>query len=119
MICRRKPSSVFYDCPCSIVAVGCASGKFPPVPADLTSDGYLSLAGMNRYCREQLSVEKAVTFRRGERPTLKEFLEGNTKRAVICVLGHFLFADGNTYWSFGKNAKDQVVKVWYLKEARA
>lgn len=119
MIKRRDPAPKFYDAPCSMVAVGTATGSFPPVPEDLAQDGYLSLAGMNRYCRSQLPVAKAVDFKRGERPSLKEFLEGNTQRAVICVLGHFIYADGKTYWSFLRNAKDPVVKVWYLKEARA
>lgn len=118
MIKRRDPKPIFYDIPCSMVAVGTASGSFPPAPEGLTSDGYLSLSGMNRYCRSMLPVSKSVNFRRGERPTLKEFLETNTQRAVICVLGHFIFADGNTYWSFLRNAKDPVVQVWYLKEAR-
>lgn len=116
MIKRRDPSPIYYDVPCSMVAVGTATGSFPPAPVDLASDGYLSLAGMNKYCRSMLPVTKAVAYRRGERPSLKEFLEGNTKRAVICVLGHFIYAAGNTYWSFLRNAKDPVVKVWYLKE---
>lgn len=116
MIKRRDPDSIYYDIPCSMVAVGTATGSFPPPPVDLTQDGYLSLAGMNRYCRSMLHVSKAVAYRRGERPSLKEFLEGNTQRAVICVLGHFIYADGNTYWSFLRNAKDPVVKVWYLGE---
>jgi len=118
MIKRRDPDSIYYDIPCSMVAVGTATGSFPPVPEDLAQDGYLSLAGMNRYCRSQLPVAKAVDFKRGERPSLKEFLEGNTQRAVICVLGHFIYADSKTYWSFLRNAKDPVVKVWYLKEAK-
>lgn len=118
MIKRRDPSTIYFDVPCSMVAVGTATGSFPPVPADLTEDGYLSLAGMNRYCRAQLTVTKAESFRRGERPSLKEFLEGNKQRAIICVLGHFIYAEGKTYWSFLRNAKDPVVKVWYLKEAK-
>ena len=115
MIKRRDPAPVFFNTPCSMVAVGTATGSFPPIPTGLTPDGYLSLAAMNRYCRSVLPVTKSVSYRRGERPSLKEFLEGNTKRAVICVLGHYIYADGKTYWSFLRNAKDPVVRVWYLE----
>ena len=117
MIKRREPDPVFYNTPCSIVAVGTAAGKVPAArPEGLKPNGYLPLIAMNRYVRALLPVEKSVSFRRGERPSLKDFLETNTRRCVICVLGHYLYADGNTYWSFLKNARDPVIQVWYLKE---
>ena len=50
------------------------------------------------------------------RDLLKEFLETYKGRAVILVDGHFVFADGRTYWSFLRNAHDPVVHVWHLKE---
>ena len=112
---RCEPDSVFLDVPCSMVAVGTAMGYFPPMPYGLKPDGYLSLDGMNRYCRSLLPVARAVSFRRGERPSLEKFLDKNIERAVICVLGHYLYADGATYWSFLENSGDPVVKVWYLR----
>lgn len=119
MIKRREPASVYSKLPCSMVAVGTATGSYPPVPAGLHPDGYLPLASMNRYVRDTLPVAKAQSFRRGQRPSLKEFLEKNTGRAVILVEGHFVFADGRTYWSFLRNAHDPVVHVWHLKEVVA
>ncbi len=114
MIKRREPQGMFADIPCAIVAVGTALGQMPPKPEDLTPDGYLSLRGMNKYARGLLRISKAVQYKRGERPTLREFLETNRQKAIVCVLGHFLYADGNTYWSFLRNANDPVVGVWYL-----
>lgn len=119
MIKRREPPSfLFSTTPCSMVAVGTATGSYPPVPAGLHPDGYLPLAAMNRYVRGLLPVAKSEAFRRGQRPSLKEFLETNTGRAVILVEGHFVFAEGRTYWSFLRNAHDPVVHVWRLKEAK-
>ena len=118
MIKRRDPATMFYDVPCSMVAVGTAIGAFPPTPGLLRADGYLPLKGMDQYCRSQLRVRKKVQFPRATRPTLKDFLEGNSEKAIICVLGHFIYADGNTYWSFLRNAKDPVVAVWYLEAER-
>ena len=116
MIKRREPDLIFEDIPCSIVAVGTAIGKMPPRPATLKDDGYMTLADMNGFCRSLLKVEKMVQFRRGSRPTLKAFLELNKRRAIVCVLGHYLYAERNTYWSFHRNGKDEVVAVWYLKK---
>lgn len=115
MIKRREPHGMFADIPCAIVAVGTAIGSMPLPPEDLTEDGYLSLRGMNKYARRNLNVAREVQYKRGERPTLREFLETNRQKAIICVLGHFIYADRNTYWSFLKNAKDPVVAVWYLQ----
>ena len=115
MIKRREPDRVFWDIPCSQVAVGTAMGKMPPRPEAMRADGYLTLTGMNRYCRSMLHVDRLVQYRRGHRPTLRDFLEENKSKAIVCVLGHFLYADRNTYWSFLKNANDPVVAVWYIK----
>lgn len=115
MIKRRDPDKMFYDLPCAVVAVGTAIGKMPPKPEALRQDGYLTLVGMDKYCRSQVSVKGKVQYKRGCRPTLREFLEENKRKAIVCVLGHFLYADRNTYWSFLRNANDQVVAVWYLE----
>ena len=114
MIYRRHPDPIFTGIPCSMVAVGTATGAMPPKPSGLRQNGYLSLDCMNRYVREHLSIRRKVQFRKAERPTLKEFLESNNEKCVICVLGHYIFADHNTYWSFLRNAQDRVVAVWYL-----
>ena len=117
MIKRRDPDPLFRGVPCSMVAVGTATGAMPKRPDGMKRDGYLSLYNMNRFVRSQLVVLRMVQFQRDCRPTLKEFLDGNTRRAVICVRGHFVYADGSTYWSFQKNAKDPVVAVWYIRQS--
>lgn len=114
MIKRRDPDSMFLDLPCAVVAVGTALRRMPPYPDAMKPDGYLTLVGMDKYCRSLTSVKKKVVYPKGHRPDLRDFLEENTRKAVVCVLGHFLYADKNTYWSFLRNANDEVVAVWYL-----
>lgn len=114
MIKRRDPSQALADIPCSMVAVGTATGALPDKPAGLRPDGYLSLECMNRYVRAHLPIKRKVQYPRAVRPTLKDFLEANTEKCVVCCLGHYVYADQNTYWSFLHNAKDPVVAVWYL-----
>ena len=118
LVKRINPSDVYLDVPCSAVAVGTAMGNEDKdtilYPDGLHDDGYLSLAGMNRFLRQNLAVTRKIDYRRGERPTLIEFLRTNDRRAVICVAGHFLYADKNVYYSFLKNGRDPVITVWYL-----
>ena len=119
---RITPSKNAEGLPCSMVAVGCAyeivnrKDAHLPCPLGLKRGGYLPLNDMNRYVRNYLKVEKRVDFKRGERPTLKEYLEQNSECAVICVLGHYIFANKNTYYSFFDNSNDEIVCVWILKE---
>lgn len=126
---RIIPNTVYEGLPCSVVAVGCAmqtvdkavvngllgdalSGSHGP---KLQSDGYLSLNGLNGLIRANLSVKRRENFRRGERPTLQDFAHSHrSKRAVVCVYGHYLYFDGRDYHSFFKNGEDPVVSVWYL-----
>ena len=114
MIKRRDPVPVFAGLPCSMVAVGTATGAVPERPYGLHLDGYLSLDCMNRYVRANLSIKRKVQYPKANRPTLKDFLEENTEKCVVCVKGHYVYADHNTYWSFLRNARDPVVAVWYL-----
>lgn len=119
MIKRIAPPAVFDGFPCSQTAVGSALGLFTEAPAGLKPDGYLSLDAMNRYIRSRLPVEKVESFRRGERPTLAEFLKSRDGCYVICVEGHFLYAEGETYWSFFDNDDDLVVRAWHIKEVES
>lgn len=115
------PSDIYRGLPCSVVSVGCAcqvddlSGLSAFVSDDLHSDGYLSLDGMNRLIRANKKVKKTQYFRRWERPTLKDWAcEHPGQKAVICLLGHFIYFDGQDYHSFFVNDNDPVVKVWFL-----
>lgn len=119
---RIEPSSIYNFKPCSMVAVGCAVGCTDEdalnslKSASLHSDGYLSLKGMESLIKANLSVEKSVYYKRGERPVLRDFAHANEgRKAIVCLLGHYVYFDGHDYYSFFKNGGDQVVKVWYLK----
>ena len=120
---RITPANAYRGLPCSMVAVGCAmqtvdtaviSGLRSP---DLQTDGYLSLNGMNALVRANLRVKKRVNYKRGERPALRVWAHGDGagKKAVVCVLGHYLYFDGRDYHSFLWNGGDPVVAVWYLE----
>lgn len=123
VITRQEPDRVYHGLPCSMVAVGCAKGLTNIFEIEklrsplLKEDGYLTLQGGNRLVRDNLDVKKRTDFRRNERPTLQEYIEAHPdSRAVICVLGHLLYYEGNgTYWSFFENEDDPVVAVWELK----
>lgn len=120
---RITPDRVYEGLPCSMVAVGCAMGEQGAVLAaedglrspDLRSDGYLSLDGLNRLIRAHLGVKRMEYFKRVDRPALRDWAHANIgHRAVVCVLGHYIYFDGRDYHSFLWNGGDPVVKVWYL-----
>lgn len=72
-------------------------------------------AEIGSFAREYLPIAKRIDFKKNERPLLKEFLQTNETRCCICVLGHYLYADAQTYWSFFDNDDDKVIAVWYLR----
>lgn len=120
---RITPDDVYLDLPCSMVAVGCALGDKGAVLAaedglrspELHSDGYLSLDGLNRLIRANMAVKKMEYFKRGERPTLYNWAHEHIgQRAVICLLGHYIYFNGYDYFSYFENDDDPVVKVWYI-----
>lgn len=118
---RITPDDIYTGLPCSMTALGCALGYtdlgdvLSLRSAGLKDDGYLSLKGMNALIRAHTAVRKVVSFKRGERPALRDFAHANRgHRAVICLLGHFVYFDGRDYHSFFWNGGDPVVQVWYL-----
>lgn len=126
---RITPDAIYEGLPCSVVAVGTAmqvtdssavyallqSALNGSYGAKLHEDGYLSLNGLNGLIRANLSVRKRENFKRGERPVLRDFAHSHLgEKAVICVLGHYLYFDGRDYYSFLWNGGDEVVAVWYL-----
>lgn len=120
-IIRKEPDKKYQGQPCSVTCVGTAydhihTWPFTIVkPEGIRYDGYLSLKYMNQFTREFLPVAKRVDFKKNERPQLKDFLSTNDARCCICVLGHYLYADTQTYWSFFDNDNDEVIAVWYLR----
>ena len=108
------PWAELNNLPCAQVAISCALGYIAPMsPSSI--DGYTTLADQNRYVRQYLNVAKSVTFKRGERPKLKDLLANETRKAIICVYGHFVYYNGKNYLSYFDNDNDEVVRVWYLR----
>ena len=118
---RITPKDFFLDLPCSVVSIGCASemlrGTFDYDKIRLFSeqasanDNYATLRSVNEQVRKFFKVKKYTYFTRAERRTLKEFSGIN---AIVCVLGHYLYLNGDTYYSFFNNENDKVVAVWEL-----
>lgn len=119
---RITPNDIYQGLPCSVVSAGCSLGitdlsaLSALVSDDLHNDGYLSLDGMNKLIRGNQKVRRCDYYKRGNRPSLLEWASSHAgARAVICLLGHFIYFDGEDYHSFFENDYDPVVKVWYLE----
>lgn len=117
---RKLPDSIYEGYPCSVVAVGCASGLTDAdalkslLSSKLHDDGYLSLSGMNRLARTNLPIVKRYNYKRGERPTLLKFSCDFKEKAIICVIGHYIYCNGEDYYSFFDNEFDDVISVWQI-----
>ena len=118
---RITPHKKYRGQPCSYVSTGCAyesitSKKFDaPLPEGLRETGWATLDILNRYVRQHLPIKRKIYYRRSERFKLRNFLEQNKERAVVCVYGHAIYVDGENYWSFFKNLDDDIVCIWYIK----
>lgn len=110
----KIPNNEYYNCPCAQVAISCAVGYKINIETS-KKNGYTTLADQNKYIRKYLNVDKSLSFKRGERPLLKDLIKGESRRAIICVYGHYVYYDGTDYWSFFDNDNDEVVRVWYVK----
>lgn len=119
---RVVPNDIYKNFPCSVVAIGCATGKARRSDVQalcsprLQHGGYLSLRDMNALVRANLAVTKQDTFKRGERPLLRELAKQHRgQKAIVCVVGHYVYFDGKDYWSYFWNGGDEVVSVWYIE----
>ena len=116
---RETPNAYLESEPCLVTAVYCAMSLYNTSPhgfPKIRSDGYATLDAANRWIRDNLRIRKRIDFKRGERPKLKDLHLQD--KAIVCVLGHYIFLDHETYWSFFDNEEDDVVAVWVLKEER-
>lgn len=112
---RVSPSGYLTNSPCLVVALRTALSPSRPVGQPVLKNGaYATLASANKWIRENVVVKKRTNYKRGERPKLKDLhLDG---LAIVCVLGHYIFLDHETYYSFFENEEDDVVTVWELEE---
>lgn len=119
---RIKPKDFYLDLPCSVVSIGCAAemlygsfdyGKIKEFSEQASANGnYATLRSVNVQVRKFLNVKKYTYYTRAERKTLKECCSGKT--AIVCVYGHFVFVNGDSYYSYFDNDNDKVVAVWEL-----
>lgn len=120
---RINPPDKYHKTPCSYVAAGCAYEdiyKRPfnePMPNGLKWDGWLTLEDQNKYIRKLFPVRKKEYFKRGERIKLKDFLEKNKERCIICCYGHCIYVNKDNYWSYFDNLNDDIVCIWFLKDS--
>ena len=115
---RITPDGSLVTRPCSYVAVFSALGQKPRAGEPeywrrLREDGYATLETANKFIRANLSVKRRKDYKRGERPLLRNL--HLTGKAVVCVYGHYLYLEGETYHSFFDNEDDEVVSVWELE----
>lgn len=117
---RIIPDSKYVGKPCSYVGTGCAYEDYyrqsfsESMIPNLKEDGWATLENANKYIRNVLPIKKKVYYKRDERITLEKFLKTNNTRCIVCVYGHFVYVNGENYWSFFENEKDKVVCVWYI-----
>ena len=119
---RITPKDFYLDLPCSVVSIGCASetlhgsfdyGKIKEFSEMASANNnYATLRSVNEQVRRFFQVKKYTYYKRAERKTLKECCSGKT--AIVCVYGHFVFVNGDSYYSYFDNDNDKVVAVWEL-----
>lgn len=116
------PNERFNGMPCSMVALYYAYKNIYNQRIAVNEiiktrpDGYLALAKMNNYINMFFKVKKAQQYGSAKSFTLKEFLQTNDKKAILCLLGHYIYVDGKNYFSFFNNLYDKIVKIWYVEE---
>ena len=116
------PNERFNNMPCSMVALYYAYKNIYNQRIAVNEiiktrpDGYLALAKMNTYINMFFKVKKAQQYGSAKRFTLNEFLQTNDKKAILCLLGHYIYVDGKNYFSFFNNLHDKIVKIWYVEE---
>ena len=118
---RITPKDFYLDLPCSVVSIGCASEllhgcfEYDKIKAfseqASANDNYATLRSVNEQVRKFFNVKKYTYYNRAERKTLKECYFEN---AIVCVYGHYIFVNGDAYYSYFDNLNDKVVAVWEI-----
>ena len=123
---RITPNYSYEEKPCSVVALGCALNSFNIDPKEAESvefdqDGYCSLSKMRKAVNDKF-VTKYRYFKKTERMSLRQWIENlvvlDGKKAIVCVLGHYIFVEDGKYYSFFNNDSDEVVALWIIEGLR-
>lgn len=118
------PEDKYEWVPCSQVALCIAceqAGREYFLPISVfdaisnSENGYLTLRDMDSFVRALLPVKKRADFKRKERPLLREL---EPCKAVVCVVGHYLYLDNDKYYSFFDNENDEVVAMWIIDDKK-
>ncbi len=116
---RKEPKGFLHGVPCSIVAVTTACDLIKGTTytenyPELKENGWSTLEETNKYLRANLKVKRKTYFKRSERVRLKDLhFKG---KAIVCVYGHLIYLENETYYSFFNNENDKVVCVWEISD---
>lgn len=105
--------------PCSILALGLAIAqaklKVDEIGIKVDKSGYCQLRNIDEAIKIHFKVEQYRYYRDNARKKLGEFIEF-PGQYIVCVKGHYIYVDGENYYSFFDNSEDMVVAYWKLGE---
>ena len=123
---KKNPPYETMVLPCSSVVLYVASKEFGVDYNEIrypktTKQGYCSLVDMTKALSD-IFLFDYIYYTKDERFYLKD-IESLSKRygmkkAIICVRGHYIYVDDDTYYSFFPNLGDEVIAIWFLKGVR-
>ena len=120
------PKDFYLDLPCSVVSIGCASetlhgsfdyGKIKAFSEMASAnDNYATLRSVNEQVRKFFNVKKYTYYTRNIRKPLYDWFRNKVcENAIICCLGHFIYCNKDSYYSYFDNSTDMVVAVWEIE----
>lgn len=106
------------EMPCSILALGLSLKAFNKTAVDdldvkIGKDGYCRLNDINKSIRKQFKVKAYKYLKQSERKKLGEY-QKFPGRYIVCVKGHYVYAEDDSYYSFFDNSEDEVIAYWLL-----
>ena len=114
--------------PCSVVALNCALKDMGLGSEEWLDDfatyiqpkenGYVSLNDFHKAIKHFFPNAKKIYFPKKDRETLVEnqaqYGAFTNRKAIVCCLGHYIYVNHNTYYSYFNNDDDLVVAIWFL-----
>lgn len=108
---RMDPAKELVQEPALVSAVTMALGEKPKNAPEL-NNGWASLEAADAWISQNLMVRSVVDYRKPFRPKVQDF--SMTGRAIACVVGSFVYVEGNQYWSFEDLAMRSIIRVWII-----